>query len=181
MLSSDARSVGLHRGSTAVRVFYALAGVACLGLAVAAVLAIAAGGYRPERYVGGFDPVRTAMLISFAAGAAAFLLVVGAGFGARLSGDESIAFNGLVFWAGLAVSDFTILVVLAWMAPSSAPQVVPIPLRVGVFIGLGLVVAGMVPWALRGATAGVRRRDPRLLVALLLLVLLVVLRFAWHA
>jgi hypothetical protein len=163
-----------------MRAFLALMRISCLALAVASVVGIASGGYRPERYGGGFDPVRAAMIVSLAASAVGFALVARAGLAAVWSDKQPTSLSAVAFWTGLAVATLAILLIFASMPASSRPMVVPVPLRVLLFAGLGILAAGVIPPVVRGAAAAHRRRDRGLLVALLLLAVLVVLRFTWR-
>jgi len=141
-------------------------------------VAIASGGYRPERYGGGFDPVRAGALLFFGAGAAGFALATAATLRLARSRPSVFRLSAVALTAGLTVMALTGLVLFASAPPSSAPVVLPDSFRVMVFLGLGLVAAGMVPVVLDGVAAAVKRRDPNLLIALIALVLIVIIRFA---
>jgi hypothetical protein len=159
----------------AMRVFCALMGIGCLALVFMASAAIASGGYRPERYAGGFDPVRTGMLVSFCSMAAGFGLVAAAGITARWTNANSVSLGNIAFWGGLAIGAVATVVIVADSPASSAPLVVPAPLRVMLWMGLGLTFGGML---VDGAADALRRRDPRFLVGLVLLALFLYWRFA---
>jgi hypothetical protein len=158
-----------RRADTIVmRVFCAFMGIGCLALVFTASAAIASGGYRPERYAGGFDPVRAGMLVLFAACTAGFGLVAGGGVVARWSGPDRIAIGEIAFWAGLTIASGATLVILAGAPASSAPFAVPVPLRVALFVGLGLMVAAMVPTAVENSIEAMGgRRGLGILVAVL--------------
>jgi hypothetical protein len=154
--------------SVAIRVFCALVGMGCVALVFASVASLAAGGYRPERYAGGFDPVRAGMLVFFAACTAGFGLVAGGGVVARWSGPDRIPIGGIAFWAGLTIASGATLVILAGYPASSAPFAVPVPLRVALFVGLGLMVAPMVTTAVENSIEAMGgRRGLGILVAVL--------------
>lgn len=167
-----------RRRANEARAFCALIGIACLGLAVAAVVAIASGGYRPERYAGWFDPIRAGALLFFGAGAAGFALAAAATLRLARSRPSVFRLSGLALTAGLTVMALTGLALFASAPPSLAPVVLPDLFRVMVLLGLGLVAAGMVPVVLDGVAGALKRRDPNLLIALIALVLIVVIRLA---
>jgi hypothetical protein len=178
--SSDRRRTSMRRQSTAMRVFMALMGIGCLGLAVASVVAIASGGYRPERYGDGFDPVRAGVLLAFGAITAGFALATAAGLRSLWSEPGVVPLSGVAFWAGLTIGGAAVFVFFAWAPSTSAPLVVPSPVRAMLFLGLGLCTASMVAAAAKGVPGAVRRRDPNLLIALIALALIVIVRFVWR-
>lgn len=163
-----------------LRLFWALLGVSCLGVAfagIAAIAAIASGGYRPERYSGGFDPIRIGLMVFFAAGTAAFALLGGTGLVARRSGSSTVPFANIALVSGLAISAASLLVLVAWMPAWEGPLVVPIPIRIGILLGAGVAVAGMVPAVLSGASAVVRRGGRGLVVAFPLFAAVIIISY----
>jgi len=170
-----------HGASAGLRVFWALIGIACLGVVVAGIAAITSGGYRPERYVGGIDPVRAGMIALFGAATAAFALVGGAGLAARWSGAASVSLDTIAFWTGLAIVGGASLLFIVSLPATSAPVTVPIQITLLLYLGGGVLLVGMVRAAWPDTAAAVRRREPAFLLALALLAALVVMRLIGRA
>jgi xanthine/uracil permease len=156
-----------------------LMAIACLGLGVAAVASVVSGGYRPERYGGGFDPVRAAALLSFGAMTAGFALAATIALRSFWSERRVFEITGVAFLSGLTVLAVAGFLFFATVPESSPPLVTRSLIQVLAYVGLGLVAAGMVPGALEGAASAVKRRDPNLLIVLIALALIVVIRLVW--
>jgi hypothetical protein len=148
----------------------AVAGLLALALAVFALLVDAP--YRPERYVGGIDPLRAGLAGFLAAGVALFALFALAGLaGWRLSTDGK-GLAAVVVWAGMAVAVAALLVMVVSMPPVRT-FAVPTEIRIPLFVGLAMAVAGLIPSMYSGAAAAVRRRDLGLLAAVVVIAVLV--------
>ena len=178
--SSDRRRTGRRRRSPGPRVFLALMAIACLGLAVAGVVSIASGGYRPERYGNGFDPVRAAALLAFGAMTVGFALPTATALRSAWSERSVFQLGGAALGAGMTILAVAGFAFFATAYDSSAPLVPRSSIQVLAYLGLGLVAAGMAPAVLEGAAGAVRRRDPSLLIVLIALVLIVVVRLVWR-
>lgn len=165
------------RASAGLRLFWGLIGVGATALAVALTLGIAAGGYRPDRYAGGFDPIRAAMVVSFATFAAAFALAAGAGLGARISRQEDIPAANLVMAGGFALLGVVLATLFVSMPASSDPFAVPVPVRIGILLAVAMVAAGVLPQAVSGAVGAVQRRDRGFFVAIAVLAAVVAIGF----
>ena len=162
------RGRGLTRsltGTVGWHVFWGLVGVSCVALAVAGVVGIAAGGYQPERYVGSFDPVRAGMVVWAAAGTLAFALLGAAGFVLWRAHPEDIDLGGVVFFIGIAVAFVSVLAAVLWIPATPGPRGDPVGIRIGIYLAIGLMMAGFVPAVVNGVRDGVKRRDAGMLVA----------------
>ena len=157
-----------------------LMAVGVIGLAVAAVASVVSGGYRPERYAGGFDPIRAAALVSFGAMAAGFALAASIALRSFWSERRLFEITGPAFFSGLTVMAVAGFLVFATVPDPSPPLVPRSTIQVLAYVGLGLAAAGLVPASLEGAASAVKRRDPTLLIVLIALVLIVVIRLVWQ-
>jgi len=159
-----------------LRSFWVVMGIALLGLAFAAVVAIASGGYQPERYAGGLDPIRTGLLVAFAAFTVAFVLLARAAYlTSRARPDVST--DSVVLAVGLAVTAGALFALVAWMPASAGSFVLPLPLRIAIFLGPAILIFGLARSVIRGRFAAATRLDRGLVVAVLLLAMVVVFGF----
>ena len=175
------RSTTPERGSIGFRIFCGLIGLSVLCIAVGGVVAIASGGYRPEDYAGRFDPVRACFVVAMASMAIGFALPVGAALLAWIREGAQPSLIPLAFFAGLAIGAAAIVPLVA-TASSSGTMVVPTWSRLGVVIGLGLMIVAMASAAIGNIMGSVRRRDwfhvTLALVAVAVLGLFLWLRFS---
>ena len=164
---------------TAVRLACGIAGVACAALAIA-VLALVVDGppYQPERYVAGLDPVRLGMVVCFICAALFGLILAAAGTRSLLATRELSALSLLLFGAGFAVSAVAMLATFIWMPAVSGPMPLPEPIRVVLFLGIGLVVAAFLLPVGYSFVDAFTRRDLRAMGAILVLVFLALVVFA---
>jgi hypothetical protein len=157
-----------------------LMAIGCVGLGVAAIISVVSGGYRPERYEGGVDPVRAAALVSFGAMAAGFALAAATAVRSFWSDRKVAELAGIGFLSGLMVAAVAGFLFFATVPDSSPPLVPRSSIQVLAYLGLGLIAAGLIPGALDGAAGAVKRRDPNLLIALIALALIVVIGLVWR-
>jgi hypothetical protein len=161
-------------GCIPVGIIRIIAGVGCLGLAVAAVGAIANAPYRPERYIGGFDPVRAGIAGFLVAAVVLSTLVALAGFGTWRFEADRRALESAVLWAGLAIAADSLAALIVSLPPTSR-IVLPIPIGLSLVVGIGLAILGSFPSLHSWAVATGRKRDLSLRVALVLLAAAIVL------
>lgn len=178
--SSDRRRSYRRRRPTNPRAFMVLMSVACLALGVAGVASVVSGGYRPECYEGGVDPVRAAALLSFGAMAAGFALAATTALRSFWSERRVAEITIVAFLSGLTVMAVAGFLFFATIPDSSAPLVSRSSIQILAQLGLGLVVAGLVPAVLKGVPAAVKRRNPNLLIILVALALIIVIRLVWR-
>src|SRR5437667_875848 len=96
-----------------LRSFWIVMGLGCLALALAAILAIASGGYHPERYAGSLDPIRTGLLVAFGAFTLAFVRLARATYlTSRVRPDVST--DSVVLAVGLALTAGALFALIAW-------------------------------------------------------------------
>jgi len=105
------------------------------------------------------------------------LIVAAAGARSLLATRELSALTLVLFGAGFAVSAVAILATLIWMPGVSGPMAIPEPIRIVLFLGIGLIVASfLLPVSYAFADA-VRRRDLRAVGGILLMVFLMLVVF----
>jgi hypothetical protein len=159
-----------------LRPFWLVLGFGCLALALAAIVAIASGGYDPERYAGGLDPIHTGLLVAFGAFTLAFVLLARAAYlTSRARPDVST--DSVVLAVGLAITAGALLALVAWMPGSAGSFVVPLPLRIVIFLGPAIMILGLARSVIRGRFAAATRLDRGLVVGVLLLAAVVVFGF----
>ena len=134
-----------------LRSFWLVMGVACLALALAAVVAIASGGYQPERYAGSLDPIRTALLVAFGGFTLAFVLLARAAYLTSRARPE-VSTDSVVLAVGLA-------------------------LTAGALFGPAIMILGLAHSVIRGRFAAATRLDRGLAVGVLLIAVVVVFGF----
>jgi hypothetical protein len=159
-----------------LRSFWVVMGVACLGLAIAAVVAIASGGYDPERYAGGLDPIRTGLLVAFGAFTLAFVLLARAAYLISRARPD-VSADSVVLAIGLAITAGALFALVAWMPASAGSFVLPLPLRIAIFLGPAVLILGLARSVIRGRFAAATRLDRGLVVGVLLLAMVVVFGF----
>jgi hypothetical protein len=125
--------------------FYLICGIAlvgCFGLVVSVVALVVEGGYHPEVYRGGLDPVRAGLLVVSLAGMVIFALFL---FGSIVrirrrrnlgSMADGLAAGGLLICA----AGFAAVVMVFPASGGPIPPMVATALR----IGAGLFVVGVV-------------------------------------
>jgi hypothetical protein len=159
-----------------LRSFWLVMGVACLVLALAAVVAIASGGYHPERYAGSLDPIRSGLLVAFGAFTLAFALLARATYlTARVRPDTSS--DSVVLAIGLAITAGALFALVAWMPAAAGSFVLPLPLRIVIFLGPAIMILGLAHSVMRGRFAAATRFDRGLAVGVLLVAVVVVFGF----
>jgi hypothetical protein len=159
-----------------LRSFWVVMGVACVGLAVAALAAIASGGYHPEGYAGGVDPIRTGLLIAFGAFTLAFVVLARAAYlTSRARPDVST--DSVVLAIGLAITAGALFALVAWMPATAGSFALPLPLRIAIFLGPAILILGLARSVMRGRFAAATRLDRGLVVGVLLLAVVVVFGF----
>ena len=159
-----------------LRSFWLVMGVACLALAFAAVVAIASGGYQPERYAGSLDPIRTGLLVAFGAFTLAFVLLARATYlTSRARPDVST--DSVVLAVGLALTAAALFALVAWMPAAAGSFVLPLPLRIVIFLGPAIMILGLAHSVIRGRFAAATRLDRGLAVGILLIAVVVVFGF----
>jgi hypothetical protein len=166
-------------GSIGLRIFYGLIGVSVACIAIGGGVAIASGGYRPEAYAGGLDPIRTSVVLAFVLGTVGFGLPAGAALLQWLRAGERPTLTGLAFWAGLTILCASSLSVLSASTRPDGTLAAPDWSRAGVLLGLGLLAAGMVSAAASNVMEPARRRD-WLYVALALVAAALIGLFLWY-
>jgi hypothetical protein len=152
-----------------------IAVVGCLALAFVAVAAIADAPYRAERYAGRIDPVRAGMFGFFLAAITVFVLFVVADIVAWRRTADSARLATALLMGGLAISSVALAILIVSMPPVSR-LTIPEPLRIMLFAGVGVSLAGFIPAAASGFVAAVRRRDVGFLVAVWVVLLLLLVR-----
>lgn len=157
-----------------------LMAIGCLGLGVAAVVSVVSGGYRPERYEGGVDPVRAAALLSFGAMAAGFALAATTALQSFWSERRMAEVTVFAFLSGLTVLAAVGFLFFATVPDSSPPLVPRSSVQALAYLGLGLVAVGTVPALVEGAFGAVKRRDPTILIVLIALAMIVAIRLVWR-
>jgi hypothetical protein len=122
----------------------AVAVAGCIGLAWSVVSLVADGGWHPERYTGGVDPIRAGMVVLFIAGGVLFALyLVGAVVGWREQPGLGPVAAGLAT-GGMVIACAAIVVLLISMPPSAGPIAMPPAIAAAVRIGGGLAIVGFV-------------------------------------
>jgi hypothetical protein len=160
--------VNRQRSSIGLRAFWVLLWVALAGLAVAAVIAIASGGYRPPADPSGFDPVRAGMLVFFVAGTGAFALVAAGGIVARRQGSKPIDPGTLLFVVGLTVATAAMAPIVAILPAQPGHAPVSMVLRAPLYLGFGLMALAFAWWIVVATRDALRERDQVRLAALAL-------------
>lgn len=161
--------------STGLRVFWVLLTIALGALAVASVVSIASGGYRPPVDPSGFDPVRIGMLVFLVGGTAAFALAMIGSILAWRADPEPFALGFLLLPVGLTVATAAMVPIVAILFAEPGHNSVPSFLRFPLYVGLGVLVLGILWSMVPALREGIRRRDPLPFLALVLLVGWVVL------
>lgn len=159
-----------------LRSFWLVMGVACLALAFAAVAAIASGGYYPERYAGGMDPIRAGLLVAFGAFTLAFVLLARAVYVTSRTRPD-VSPDGVVLAIGLAITAGALFALVAWMPAAAGSFVVPLPLRIALFFGPAIMILGLAHSVIRGRFAAATRLDRTLVAGVLLVAVVVVFGF----
>lgn len=154
------------------RLFWGLAGISTVALGFSVIAGIANGGQRPGPSDGEPEALRAGLLVFLATFTMAFALLCGAELHARRSDPERGSKGMALLAGGLAVCGASLLALLAWLPTWAGPIAVPIPLRIGIFVGLALVIAGSLTGI--GVSKAVQRRDRGLLLGLLVIAAVVV-------
>jgi hypothetical protein len=159
-----------------LRSFWLVIGVACVALVFAAVVAIASGGYQPERYAGSLDPIRSGLLVAFGGFTLAFVLLARAAYlTSRARPDAST--DSVVLAIGLAVTAGALFALVAWMPAAAGSLAIPLPLRIAIFLGPAIMILGLAQSVTRGRFAAATRLDRGLAVGVLLIAVAVVFGF----
>jgi hypothetical protein len=159
-----------------LRSFWVVMGVACLGLAVAAVAAIGSGGYQPERYAGSFDPVHAGLLVAFGAFSLAFVLLARATYVTSRARPD-VSTDSVVLAIGLAITAGALFALVLWMPAAAGSFVLPLPLRIAIFLGPAIMILGLAHSVVRGRFAAATRLDRGLAVGVLVIAVVVVFGF----
>lgn len=147
----------------------ALAAFGCVALAITAVVAIGAGGYRPEQYAQQPDPVRAGLITFLVSSTLAFGLFAADSLAALRSGSDGGSLAAAFLHAGLVVMGGSLLTLMIWAPETPGPHVVPAPTRLALIVGVTLAAFGFLPGAAAGTVDAVKRRDRSLLVGVALL------------
>ena len=150
-----------------LRSFWLVIGVGCLGLAFAAVVAIASGG---------LDPIRIGLLVAFGAFTLAFVLLARATYLTSRAGPD-VSTDSVVLAVGLAITAGALFALVAWMPAAAESFVLPLPLRIVIFLGPAIMILGLAHSVIRGRFAAATRFDRSLAVGVLLIAVVVVFGF----
>jgi hypothetical protein len=134
-------------------------GVGCAALAVGALVAIVGGGYRAERYAGQPDPVRVGFIVFFISACVAFGLIAVSAFASWRARSDGSSLAFLAFALGLVIGSGSALAFWIWAPPTSAPFVLPIPIRVAAIASLALIAVGPAFEAMSNFLAAIHARD----------------------
>ena len=150
-----------------LRTLCILAGVGLAGPVVAVLAMILWGGYHPETYPGGIDLVLAGLRWFFFW--AAILIGVFAAFAVRtwLTHRHPRSLIDAVAWTGFTIATLAVLAVVVTMR-GPGEHVVPIPIRVFLYVGIGLMVAAFVPALIQGLNDAWKRGN-RIAVGLALI------------
>ena len=159
-----------------LRSFWLVMGLGCLALAFAAVVAVGSGGYRPEESAGRLDPIRAGLLVAFGAFTLAFLLLARAVYVTSRTRPD-VSRDGVVLAIGLAITAGALFALVAWMPSAAGSFVVPLPLRIAIFVGPAIMILGLANSVMRGRFAAATRLDRGLAVGVLLIAVVVVFGF----
>jgi hypothetical protein len=136
---------------------------------VAFMISLAANWpYRPERYAGGIDPIRVGLVVGMSAGALVFALLALSALAAWRAGAGIQSLGTALSAIGMLIASGSIIVLVASMPPV-AKTAVPLPLRIPLFLGVGLMFAGQLPSVVSGTIAAAKRGERGVFVAILVL------------
>jgi hypothetical protein len=141
--------------------FYLVCGIAivgCAGLVISVIVVIAEGGYYPERYVGGIDPVRAGIVAMLLAGICMFSLFL-VGSIARLRRQRTLGSvaDGLA-WGGVLIAAAGFAGFFMVVPATSGPIALPPALAIATRVGIGLLVTGLVLGLIDNLLGWIRRR-----------------------
>ena len=136
---------------------------------VAMVISLAANWpYQAEKFAGRIDPLR----VWFAAALLAGMLTIGLlglfAFAEWRSGAGIDSLGAAIGALGLFIATGSVAVLLVTMPPVSTVAM-PLPLRIPLFLGVGLLGASLLQSVASGVVDAVKRGDRRIFVALILL------------
>lgn len=136
---------------------------------VAMVISLAANWpYLPEKFIGGIDPIRVGLALALLAGMLTVAVLGLLAFAEWRSGAGVDSLGAAVGALGLLIATGSVVVLLVTM-PAVSNVVVPLPIRIPLFLGVGLLGASLLQSVVSGVAAAVKRGDRRLLVGLILL------------
>ena len=109
------------------------------------LLAIADGGYRPERYAGGLDPFRVGILILLVPGWVLAILFAANALESWRMDPLTASLVSVVGAIGFLLSASSLVALMLWW-PAHATQVsLPEPMAITLVAGMGLVFIGLLP------------------------------------
>jgi hypothetical protein len=149
-----------------------IAVLACVFLAIAAVGLTAGWPYRAERFVGSFDPVRLGLAGFLGSDLLLLIVITLAGLIEWRSTRDRATLRLALTFGGFALATASMFAMLL-SAPPTTTFVVPQPVAVGLFLGIGIVAIAMLPDMISAVSEAVRRRDRGLLIAMMVLAALI--------
>jgi hypothetical protein len=157
------------RKSRGLRLFWILLEVALAALVVGGVAAAASHGDLARGSTGTAEVARVGMLMFLAFGGLAFVIAAGGAIlewrAGRGRPDPAI----VIFVIGLAIGCAALVPIVAIMPTQPGRRVVYDPFLIPLYLGAMLAVIGVGAMMAPAIRAGVGRRDPAVLIGLLLL------------